>query len=63
MRTRQKELSMHTRFVVVGVVSSIMISVLFLAAVSSSPHFSEKYGAIRKADHTGMKPAYTRAAS
>jgi hypothetical protein len=63
MLTRQKELSLHTRFLVLGVVSSIMISVLFLAAFSSGPHFSEKYGAIRKSEHSGMKLFTTRVAS
>jgi hypothetical protein len=63
MPNREKELSLHTRFLVLGVVSSIMISVLFLAAFSSGPHFSAKYGAIKKSEHSGMKIVATRAAS
>lgn len=63
MPTRRKELSLQTRFLMLGVISSVMISVLFVAAFSSGPHFSERYGVIKKAGSSGQKILTLRAVS
>lgn len=55
MPNREKELSLHTRFVVLGLVSSMMIGVLFVAAFSTSPHYASKYGASKKSEVSTMK--------
>ncbi len=62
MPNREKELSLHTRFLVLGLVSSMMIGVLFVAAFSSSPHYASKYGATKKSELSTIKILASRAA-
>lgn len=62
MPNLEKEISLPTRFLVLGLVSSMMIGVLFVAAFSSGPHYASKYNADKKPDLSTVKILASRTA-
>lgn len=60
MPHREKELTLRTRFLVLGLVCSTMISVLVVAAFSTGSHLSPGSSAGKRFDQAGMKMAAGR---
>lgn len=57
MPHREKELTLRTRFLVLGLVCSTMISVLVVAAFSTGSHLAPGGNASKRFEQSGMKMA------
>lgn len=57
MPHREKELTLRTRFLVLGLVCSTMISVLVVAAFSTGSHLPSASNAGKRFEQSGMKMA------
>lgn len=63
MPNRKKELSMQTRFFVLGLVCSLMIAVLCIAAFSSGAHASHRASGPERFAQSGMQVATAQPAA